>query len=189
MDLNLLAKAAHEAAKKKGFWENPLSVEHSLCLVVTEIGEAVEADRHNKHQDVVGYKKAKEKKSLLKFLKKDKEGKEKSAFEEYMKDSVEDELADVVIRLLDLAGDQQIDFNVMSNINYHRAFARWDFAENAFALMKGLAREGVNINRRILFGIMYVHHWAKFIGFNLEYAITEKMAYNETREIRNGKSY
>lgn len=187
MELNLLSKAAHDAAANKGFWENELSVEHCLCLVVSEIGEAVEADRKDRHHDIASYKAAKDGKSMFsKFTKKDPEV---QAFKKFMKDTVEDELADVVIRLCDLAGDLQIDFTKMSEVHYFRAFGRWDFCENAFALMKGLSRENVNINRRILFGITFVQKWAEHMGFNLDYAINEKMKYNATREIRNGKSY
>lgn len=187
MELNHLSKTAHEAAANKGFWEKELSAEHCLCLVISEIGEAVEADRKEHHHDIAAYKAAKNGKSMFsKFTKKDPEI---QAFKKFMKDTVEDELADVVIRLCDLAGDLQIDFDKMSTVNYFRAFGRWDFCENAFALMKGLSRENVNINRRILFGITYVQKWAEHIGFDLDYAIAEKMKYNATREIRNGKSY
>lgn len=44
-DLNKLAAEAHANAVEKGFWEGKPSNEHFLCLVISELMEAVEADR------------------------------------------------------------------------------------------------------------------------------------------------
>ena len=40
-----LAKEVYEANKAKGFWNKPLSPEHCLMLVISEVAEAVEAAR------------------------------------------------------------------------------------------------------------------------------------------------
>lgn len=50
MNFNELANKAHSNAVKHGFWEKRLSNEHCLMLVITEIGELVEADRSNKRR-------------------------------------------------------------------------------------------------------------------------------------------
>lgn len=184
--LNELSQKAHNIAIKQGFWNNSESVEHHMCMVITEVCEAVQADREKNYHDIRSYQEAKDGHNLMDKLKRHPQ---KDAFEKYMKDTVEDEMADVVIYLCDLAGDQMIDFTKMSKVNYYRAFGRWDFAENAFALIKGLTQQNVNINRRILFGLTFVVQWAKYIGFDLEYAVNEKMEYNKTREYKNGKQY
>jgi hypothetical protein len=46
--LNRYAKDCHQRAVAKGFWDVPHSVGHYLMLVVSELSEAVEADRIGK---------------------------------------------------------------------------------------------------------------------------------------------
>ena len=195
MDLNKLSSEAHGMAVEHGFWEDEHSNEHCLCLVISEIAEAVEADRKNRHFDVSGYELAMEPLERIdrdwmgRKMKKMVQTDHVTAFKAYMKDTVEDEMADVVIRLADMAGDQMVDFDKLAPSNYYRAFGRWSFTENAFALMKGLSRENTNINRRIQFGIKYMFDWAESLGFDLEYSIREKMKFNATRGVRHGKAY
>lgn len=88
MDYNKLSKKAHQNAVEHGFWMERNSNEHCLMLIVTEIGEMVEADRMGKHYDLKGYYK-----SL-------KDGNTShAAFGLFLKDTTEDEMADVAIRL------------------------------------------------------------------------------------------
>ena len=59
-DLNKLAAEAHANAVEKGFWEGKPSNEHFLCLVISELMEAVEADRgshRNRRANVDWFKK------------------------------------------------------------------------------------------------------------------------------------
>ena len=84
MNYNKLAQEAHENAVKHGFWEPKVSNEHCLMLVITEIAEMVEAERKGNHADYDGYAKMPNK---------------QIGFEQFIKSSVEDELADVDISL------------------------------------------------------------------------------------------
>jgi NTP pyrophosphatase (non-canonical NTP hydrolase) len=45
MDINKFCIEAHKIAKEKGFWEDMRPISELLMLVVTELGEACEADR------------------------------------------------------------------------------------------------------------------------------------------------
>ena len=98
-------------------------------------------------------------------------------------------MADVVIRLLDLAGNLGMDFDKMSEMRYHRAFDRFSFTENAFALTKGLCRDNINLFKRIQFGIHFVSGWARCQGVNLEWHVRAKMRYNATRPFKHNKAY
>lgn len=69
-----------------------------IALIQSEVSEALEADRKNRHANVSSMEAAIE---LRGFRSDD--------FEKYIKDSVEDELADTIIRLLDLCGAMGID--------------------------------------------------------------------------------
>ena len=92
MILENFQKQVHELAKKNGFWERPNVAEKSM-LIVSEMSEFLEADRSDK-VCVSDINKAFNERDIEVF---------KNYFQTYIKDTAEDELADVLIRLLDLA--------------------------------------------------------------------------------------
>lgn len=174
MTINEFAYKAHENAKEKGFWKERLSNEHFLMLVITEIAEAVEADRKYKCAKKEEYEDLPNK---------------QIGYEMYLKGSLEDEMADIAIRLADIAGALGIDFTKMNTCNYYRAFDRFTFTENAFDFTKVLSRQNIVIEKRILFGLDYVFNWAKSMGFDLWFFIEHKMRYNALRPTLHGKRY
>lgn len=107
---NLIAKA-HQVAKDKGFWEEERNKPEMLMLIVSELAEALEALRKDDYADsaVVA--------NLAHDLELDRTDEEfmlkalawKQSFEQGVKSSFEDELADVAIRLFDLCGGLGID--------------------------------------------------------------------------------
>lgn len=178
MDYNKLSKKAHQNAVEHGFWMERNSNEHCLMLIVTEIGEMVEADRTGKHYDLNGYYQ-----SL-------KDGNTShAAFGLFLKDTTEDEMADVAIRLADLAGALGVDFTKMRPMRYHRAFDKFTFTENAFGLVKGLSRTQIAIEKRIQFGLEYITRWAKSMGVDIQTCVDNKMQYNHLRPMKHGKKY
>lgn len=109
---NELKDKAHSNAVKHGFWEGRPSDKHFLCLVISELMEAVNAHRRNKFARVP----ANRKETIFDDRTFHHENKYfRENFEEYVKDTVEDELADAAIRLLDLAGA-----NVKGRIKFYR---------------------------------------------------------------------
>jgi len=177
MNFNELADKAHSNAVNHGFWEEKWSNEHCLMLVITEIGEMVEAHRKGHRADIDA------------FVKYDERIAFDDNFERHVKDTVEDEFADIAIRLFDLAGALGVDFDKMNPCRYHRAFDKFDFAENAFALCKGLARDAIGVEKRIQFGVEYVKNWAESLSIGLPWHVEMKMQYNENRPKRHNKGY
>ncbi len=177
MNWNELSKQAHGNAVEKGFWLDKPSCEHCLMLVVTEISEMVEADRASRHADMARYKA-----ESGRFF-------DCELFRTYIKDTVEDECADTAIRILDLAGALSVDFTHVKETNYYREFRRFRFTDNAFALVKGLAKGNISIIKRIAFALQYIEDWSHELGFDLEQHIKLKMQYNATRSFRHGKKY
>jgi len=47
MNLNEYRDECHKIAVEKGFWEVSKNIPEKLMLIVTEVGEACEADRHD----------------------------------------------------------------------------------------------------------------------------------------------
>lgn len=192
MDYNKLKVKAHSNAVKHGFWEKRLSNEHCLMLVITEIGELIEADRSNKRRAKVDWFNKKMKTSIICRGLDPNISKERGyevAYNETIKGSIEEEFADIAIRLFDLAGALGIDFDKMNPCRYYRAFDKFSFTENAFALCKGLSRDVIGIEKRIQFGIEYVKKWAESLNVDLVWHIEQKMKYNENRPTMHDKEY
>lgn len=99
--LNELAHQIHRNAVEKGFYDNPLPVPTLLMLVVSELGEAVEADRTGKRADLKHFN----------FLLEQYPNKFTNVFENNIKNTMEDELADTIIRLLDICAAMKIDID------------------------------------------------------------------------------
>jgi NTP pyrophosphatase (non-canonical NTP hydrolase) len=107
MDLNALAKQIFEANKAKGFHDEEKETGTYLMLCVSELAEALEADRNKNYANISAFNEALAKDLDL--------GQEQfnalysDAFKTHMKDTLEDEMADALIRILDYCGLKGID--------------------------------------------------------------------------------
>lgn len=185
MNYNEFAKKAHDCAERHGFWKIRVSNEHCLMLVCTEIAELVEADRKMKRANLAMFDKEVQTPQEPGHV----EEHWRFCFNNFIKDSLEDEFADAVIRLFDLAGELKIDFDKMLPCRYHRAFDRFTLTENAFGLIKGLSKGQIAIEKRVQFGLEYLSRWAASEKVNLERHVRLKMRYNESRPELHGKKY
>lgn len=97
--INQLAQQVHENAKSKGFYDSEKNIGEMLCLIHSEVSEALEADRKerystgdtetiNSHNDDDIFN---------------------AYFKANIKDTFEDELADIMIRVMDLAAYKGIN--------------------------------------------------------------------------------
>lgn len=130
---NLIAQA-HGTAKEKGFWDTERNVSEMLMLIVSELAEAQEALRKNHFADksaITGLSQDIELEKSDDEFQMDK-GIWKGLFEDKVKSSFEDEIADVAIRLFDLCGGLDIDlekhielkmkYNSMRGYKHGKAF-------------------------------------------------------------------
>ena len=104
--LNEIRDAIHNNSVAKGFWNEPnTNITEKIMLVVTELSEAVEAMRKlDVNELIVGIVQCNE--IISDF---DITGYCGHNFKEFIKDSVGDEFADSIIRILDLCGRLGID--------------------------------------------------------------------------------
>lgn len=193
IDLNALRDRAYKTACEHGFHDQELSNEHCFCLIISELMEAVEADRKGKRAEVESYK-------LLSTASIERTGNlnyfNEVSFCYHIKDTIEDELADAVIRLLDLAGLRNIKLSMMdlnSDTIDDMAEACKDesFTETMYSISTlpvrydGLYDFTTIINDMVtsIFG------FAKHLNIDLFWHVEQKMKYNQLREKMHGKKY
>ena len=176
--LNPIAKQIHENAVNHGFWDSAISPDHFLMLVVSELSEAIEADRNGKYF-----------RSDFKVII-DRCTKElyEERFKTHVKDTVGDELADSVIRLLDLAEAYRVDLDNTSAL-YCLIHDEDSFCGNVWQVVKMLASPDVSLDVRIASGINAIELLAKDYGIDLWWHIEKKMLYNAGRPYLHAKKY
>lgn len=185
MDYRKFTERAHRNAVNHGFWESVQSPEHYLMLVVTEIAEAVNSDRKGKRADRYGFEhniSAPISKHETAYT----DERFSYWFEQFIKDSVEDELADVAIRLFDLAGALYIEPH---RIIMRTEFEGLSFTEMAYKICKFLVNDNLTIAHKVCAALNHTVYWAESLNIDLEWHIEKKMKYNESRPNKHGKRY
>lgn len=180
---NELAQKVHANAVAKGFYKNELSVEHYMMLVITEIAELIEADRKDLYANSIHYSLC-----MCGVLDEDLEWTHKEYFEKYIKNSKEDEFADIAIRLYDLAGYLGVDLKDDYKAFKTTPISELTFTENALLLTRWISFYASTIDS-INWSLSFVYDWAKHEGIGLNYFVDLKMKYNETRNVLHGKKY
>lgn len=182
IDFNELRDKAYQTACYHGFHDCNYSDEHLLMLVITEVSEAIQADRKGKRvrKDAEGTYRHIQKDKFYMF-----------AYENYIEGTVESELADVVIRLLDLAGLREIDIKPYDMapdvVDYH------NLTECCHYICKILteSRKGDKtwVEGIINHVISYILSLAESMDIDILWFIEQKMKYNERREKMHGAKY
>lgn len=193
MGINEMKDRAYDIACKHGWYEQKRSDIHELMLVVSELGEAVNADRNGKYANRERFE------NVLKEF----HVPFSYAFNQCIKDTVEDKLADAAIRILSLAGFFSADLE------------EEPFSEEGLEKLAKAANNGLTISdkpEKITFpeelsmaflGIMQVLQEGASMGdvlvnifviayrrgIDLKWHIEQKMKYNEERPYKHNKRY
>lgn len=121
--INELAKEIHEINVKNGFYEDKKNIGEMLALIHSEVSEALECDRKDKYSDISLFYRIKTELERYQEIKKINDAFEpfKQSFEDAIKDTFEDELADIMIRVMDLAAFKSIDleFHIKAKMKYN----------------------------------------------------------------------
>lgn len=190
-----LISRAYGMAKEHGFHDVERSMQHYLMLVLGEVGEAVEADRHGFRANMGGFD----------YVVGNDEKDFQQAFKTFIKDTVEDELADVCIRLFDMMGALGVE--VRSDdmaVNdrkelFGRLYGGETFCERCYTLCALLCRcdetrmqyDGGDgcVPVVLCAALGFICCMCDEMGIDIERHIELKMRYNSLRPIRHGKKY
>lgn len=190
INLNTLRDQAYKTACDHGFHDKELSNEHFLMLVITELAEAVEADRRGK----VAQRRMFE--MNCDTPQEDPIHHWCFCFDHFIKDSVQDELADAVIRLLDLAGLRNIDIEDFTDEGIDDSSESCKdetFTESVYAISTIPIRHeyeyGYLLDKRLNNMLLAIFGLAKHLDIDLLWHIEQKMKYNQFREKMHGKKY
>ena len=183
-DWNALRDRAYECAKSHGWHEEKHDLKHYLMLAATEVAEAVQADRKGRRAD---------RRAFEEYMETHDETAIKHAYPDYIAGTVEDELADVAIRLFDLAGVAGLDLSGMQSLlhkiekrqeNAHKLLDR-EFTVIAYELTDIITCR--NLKQAVYFSLSLVLTWGDYLGIDMMWHIRQKMRYNETRPYKHGK--
>ena len=184
-ELMKLVNRVHDNAVRHGWHEEKLSADHWLMMIITEVCEMIEADRKGKHANKEW------------FIQRMKESGADDkdfiyTFKASIKDSVEDELSDICIRIMDMAGELYTTDDFVARVLILDCFLKPDKAikevldGNTLTEISMLAvRKLVSVEREPLDNIaivfLFLYSIARIHGIDLEWHIKQKMHYNELR--------
>lgn len=181
--INQLATAIAAANLEKGFTTPSLGT--CLMLIVSELSEAVEAHRAGRRVDISLH-------HANLALPWDCFGTEETYFKEHIKDTVEDEIADAYIRVLDTLGRFKIQFQKCdpSDVSWYVEDVN-SIPERILYLVKMTADTLSNSDVQLMLSLLLVEirDFCSFFNISLDHHVKYKLMYNKTRPTKHGKAY
>lgn len=189
-ELMKLVNRVHDNAVRHGWHEEKLSADHWLMMIITEVCEMIEADRKGKHANKEW------------FIQRMKESGADDkdfiyTFKASIKDSVEDELSDICIRIKDMAGELYtaddfvvklvvFDCNMKSDKAIKEALEGKTLTEISMLAVRQLVSEKREPLDNIAITFQCLYSIARIHGIDLDWHIKQKMHYNELRPYHHG---
>lgn len=178
---------AYLTAKEQGFYPEETTVTHCLMMIITEIGEVIQADRKGRC--------CTQKPDLCLM----------EHYKEEVEDTVESELADVAICILSLIGHagsknhNNLYFQENDIISYHydvgKTLLHGTLTEDLFFIVEFIMQNDVAhsplwlVMLKLQEVLSYLFAIAHNRGIDLSGHIRLKMLYNEHREYKHGCKY
>lgn len=108
MNIHILIEASHKLGKDRGFWAKEKDLREEMLYIFSNIGDIAKSFKKNKRANWESYER-------LMFVAEHNESKQeliqtsRHLFKLHIKDTFEDEIANVILRITDLLGGKKID--------------------------------------------------------------------------------
>lgn len=185
---------AYENAKAKGFYQPDLDINQALMLIITEMGETIQASRHNRHGSIEGYN------TYLEV------SDEYVAYEESLEGTVESEFADIALRIMSLLGwyayQKPIclmnDIEIKKTKDFHKVefeHGNWSLPDAMYLIITRMTYFPFSCSPawmntlRLQDILVQVFALAHIEGIDLVEHIKLKIQYNESRPYLHGCLY
>ena len=181
MNTAQLIETCHNAAKSKGFWEKERNMQEAFALILSELYEALDAHRKGKFA----------------CKKIDYPSLDNPIFEDLfilrIKDTLQDELADVLIRIFDFCGGFKMDIFQLNNPSQIDSYFQnaTNIGEKILRLTYVTSSAYYAQGSFVAVQKMYnnVIALCQELEIDIETHINLKLAYNATRAKLHGKNY
>jgi hypothetical protein len=184
VDYKLQAEAIYQQNKANGWHKRDRPYNEIVGLINTETTEALEAERADRYAEasdvLTMYNSLMTYKSFAPGI-----------FKEKIKDTFQDEIADVYIRTQDMCGLKGIFKGINEvklahmDLNTHNFDNYWCFWRK---LVTSNMDQSVSLNSAIWL-LSWCESIANAYGFNLQHHVALKLAYNATRPAKHGKKF
>lgn len=197
-NLALIGIEIYKNAVNKGFWDEELPPSHYQGMIVSELGEMINAHRAGLITKV----------DLDELINETDDEKFKKRFEEEIKNNWADEAADVVIRALDAIannGESEMRTHLMDTLNMIKqkikntleeegrmeVYKKLSMPSHVWFIMRAAAKIDLEYGfiGSLCHIITEINIIAETLGFDLMKHIQVKMRYNEMRPYKHGKNY
>lgn len=176
--LTELRDRAYRTACDKGFHDEQKPDAVWRMLIITEIAEAVQADRKELYADKDKFDYAVDRGAYDC----------QEAYEMYIKESLESELADIIIRMLDYCGLKQINMQMLESklTNEKLPVGMQNFCDDMFYFCVLITDWP---DKYMPNTIAFLINYCESLGIDILWFVEMKMRYNETRERMHGRRY
>ena len=199
IEQNILRDNVYENAVAHGWHKERHSNEHWLMMIITEMVEAIQADRHLIYAEKDAFVKDTTRAATA-MMSQDLFAEYcQDSFEAHIKDSFEDELADIVIRCYDYLGMKGIDVNMwFEKHNVYKdlsdvvkVYVRLSVPEFMFLLTRHFSEcdDRSHVCNQVCIVLWLVYQFADERDIDLIWYITHKMLYNEKRPYKHKCKY
>lgn len=179
MNFDELSQQAYATAKAHGWHDIELPDEHWLMLIITEIAYAVQADRKGRHAD---------KKGFIKDCVYDDDNSFQFSFDLNIKNSVEDELSDILIRCLDFGALRGIPFDMAESIVTGNVgkFKDTSFPKFMYYLCMLSSCDDETLANKLNTIVALIILYCKLKDIDIDFFVEQKMRYNKLRSYKHG---
>ena len=108
MDIHMLIEASHTLGKDRGFWEKEKDLREEILYILSNVGDIAKAVKKGRKANwteydavIKSYSDIYDEYEMVEI--------KKQNFKKYIKDSFEDEIANVILRITDIMGGKKIN--------------------------------------------------------------------------------